>query len=131
MTTFLDGPARGKTLDLQCSPAFLRVVLKGRTVDALDLYDDEPEPSEAIYVYRRSSEPVHYIACTRGKNGGCHPGTIVEYRLHGLQPDDNQARDRAAWEEWCVKQERFLNGPHLAETTEPAAAPLPGQLSLF
>lgn len=59
MFSFLDGPAKGSSLNLARAPVFLSVVIdsRGGKIDALDQLNDTPHPCEPIYVYRLA-EPV-------------------------------------------------------------------------
>ena len=76
MAEFLDGPARGITMDLRRCPTYLRLVhdparTKRRGWDALDLPDDHPEPGESLALYR--IEPgTHGVVFVR-------PGGRFEY----------------------------------------------------
>ena len=103
---FLDGPAAGAALSLRRAPIFLRVVIDRRTkaVDALDQLSDTPEPTEAIYVYRRSAYVGSAIVCSRGRGGGCRSEQVAEYSLHPEQPEDAVMRDEKRWGEWAEQQ---------------------------
>ena len=110
-TTFLDGPAQGTRLSLQRAPIFLRVVIDADgTVDALDQLSDQPTATEKISVYHLAGEPSHFIACSRGKGGGCRRGVIAEYRLHPEQPTDEEARDFEKWAAWVANQAKKEGG---------------------
>lgn len=107
MTSFTDGPAKDKVLQLKRAPVFLRVVIKGDTVDALDQVDDKPEPDETIHVYMRDGQAgfVHLDGrdAKTGKRWGKTFAT-AEYKLYDVQPDDATLRDRAKWQEWCAAE---------------------------
>ena len=70
MTTFQDGPAKGKILMLKRAARFLRVVVDGSgTVDALDQLDDQPGADEKIYAYEITARPgmmhIHQHWCMK------------------------------------------------------------------
>lgn len=113
MSTILDGPAAGAKLSLGRSPYFLRVVRKpGGEWDALDQLDDTPEPNEEIHVYRCVSEPITAHFDGRDPKTGKRYGrwmSIANYSLHTEQPDDETARYRPAWQEWCAQQFAKMN----------------------
>ena len=119
MTRFTDGPAAGKFLGLARNPLFLRVTVASREggseFDALDGIRDKPEPSEAVHVYRKTSDDgsVHY--CGRGKDGKRFSRweRNATYALYANQPDDATVRDTAAWRAWCQSEVA-------KETTPPA-----------
>jgi hypothetical protein len=105
MTTFLDGPAAGTKLCLQRAPQLLRVVIAADgTVDALDQLNDEVRPGETVHVYRMHGDPSYYIACSRGKGGGCRPGVMAEYKLYDRQPTQEEAADNDRWHDWAHAQ---------------------------
>ena len=104
MTTFLDGPAKGVTLELRRSPAFLRVTRSGEKWDALDQLDDEPFDEEVIFVYKVVSQPTHGFIDYRSKSGRREGRqfTNAEYRLYVFRPVDEAAlRDNRRWGEWA------------------------------
>ena len=85
-TRFIDGPAKGVVLDLERTPHYLRVVHDSETWqwDALDQLDDEPKPTETIFVYRRG-DVARGFAC-RGRRGA----------VEGLsQPGDGEPKRSA------------------------------------
>jgi hypothetical protein len=106
MTTFVDGPAKGKNLMLKRACFFLRVVEKKTSLlesefDALDQPEDTPGPDEIIHVYQLTKNPgmCHLNIRKGGKHaGGFYP--ISEYRLCAEQPGD-AVRDNSAWVKWC------------------------------
>ncbi len=105
MTTFDNGPARGKAMLLKRTPIYLRVVVgeKGK-VDALDQIGDQPTASETLHAYRLSgSRGVCHINA-RGGAGGFWPSAT--YALVDLQPTDAVMRDITAWRAWCQEQEK-------------------------
>jgi len=108
MSNFLDGPAAGVRLNLGRSPYFLRVV---RTPDgkwdALDQLDDKPAENEEIHVYRIASEPMIAHVDGRDPKTGKRYGkwmSIADYVLHNKQPDNQTARNKVQWQEWCQTQ---------------------------
>jgi len=111
MVIFLDGPAKGKSLALRRAPVFLRAVIdQDGTVDALDLLEDEPKPTETVHVYRRVAGTVSSaIVCSRGR--GCRSMAGADYRLHDPQPPDASARHNGLWAEWAkTEYERVTKG---------------------
>lgn len=109
MTKFTDGPAAGKVLALRRAPFFLRVVqsITHGEVDALDQLDDQPRPSESIYVYRQTKNEGGAFICSRGtkaKRAASGYFPLVQYSLNGEQPSDEVLRDNAKWQEWCFSQ---------------------------
>ncbi|MGV3661342.1 MAG: hypothetical protein ACO1TE_14230 [Prosthecobacter sp.] len=105
MTTFHDGPAGGQTLMLRRCPLFLRVVIDGQTVDALDQVEDTPAPSEDVHVYVRqpgAMQKAVHVNTGRKPGGGwfCR----ADYKLHEIQPTDAQARSTGLWRQWCEAQ---------------------------
>ena len=101
MVRLIDGPAADVELELRRAPEFLRVVINfNAEVDALDQLDDEPKPSEKIYVYRLTGEPSHGIACSRGK--GCKPFVAADYSLYRQQPPDWIVRNQENWRRWAM-----------------------------
>lgn len=100
MTHFEDGPAKGQTLMLKRAPHFLRVVETDGTWDALDQLDDQPEPQEKIYAYRRVGKPgMVHINTGRKNHGGFF--SMAAYRFYSEQPADSQMRDSEQWQQWC------------------------------
>lgn len=70
MTTFVDGPAKGKNLSLKRAPRFLRVVCEGSTWDALDQPDDTPKETEKLFAYEIVGEPYRvHLHCSGGRGG--------------------------------------------------------------
>lgn len=102
MTTFIDGPAKGKTLSLRNAPLYLRVTEENGKFDALDASDDTPRSGERIYAYRR--RVYHGTAHIRmsGPGSGFYP--ICEYELCANQPTDGEARDKQNWIKWCEEK---------------------------
>lgn len=97
--TFSGGPADARELALQRAPLFLRVVVAGRKIDALDQLDDAPRDDEHVYVYRClwSTPPVH--VCSRGR--GCSVTVSASYEwLEDV--DGEQLRDTEAWRAWAT-----------------------------
>jgi hypothetical protein len=102
MTTFQDGPAKGKTLMLRRAPRFLRVVEKNGKFDALDQLDDKPEPGENLFAYEITGRPGMMHIHKRG-GGGWYP--IANYRFIEPQPTDAEMRTIEAWHSWCMKED--------------------------
>lgn len=107
MTTFTDGPARGKTLMLHRAPFLLRVTelcLPGNdscdeTVwDGLDQPNDEPSPAEHLHAYKLEAVPGFCHLRIKG-GGGFYP--MATYALCNPQPPDAVMRTREAWVQWC------------------------------
>lgn len=97
MIQFIDGPAKGTTLDLRRAPVFLRVVIDpvGDVFDALDQLDDVPKPHESIHVYRLIGQPTRYhVSLSPRRLSGCR--YAAEYQFVAQQPDDLTMRDTAA-----------------------------------
>lgn len=114
MILLLNGPASGKMLSLRRAPRYLRVVIdQDGSIDALDQLDDQPKPTEVVYVYVLASDVSRGFACTRGK--GCDPILSAEYMFRPQQPEDATLRDRCAWQRWCIAQAR-------SKTTETTAS---------
>lgn len=87
---------------LKRTPMFLRVVVQGSNVDALNELDDTPLPQEQLFAYVaiRNLGSVHINA--KGGRGGMYQR--VEYRLVLDQPTDGQMRDSESWSNWCHSQ---------------------------
>lgn len=101
MTTFIDGPAKGQTLQLRRAPVFLRVTEKDGEFDGLDQLDDRPKPGETLHAYRLTKKPGGMHILVHGKNrarGGFWP--IAEYELVPEQPSQELMRQSFAWEAW-------------------------------
>lgn len=99
MTTFVDGPAHGKTLMLHRAALFLRVVVNAKgDIDGLDQPDDEPKKDELIFLYVITKQPGHMHINARGGRGGFYP--IAEYRYVAEQPADADMRTKAKWHTW-------------------------------
>ena len=102
MTTFLDGPAQGKTLMLRRAPYFLRVTHGPRGLDALDQIGDEPTSKETVTVYVRQPGAVEkgvHLNC--GKNGGSGWYCVASYKHSENQPTDAEMRGNTRWRAWC------------------------------
>lgn len=116
MTTFVDGPAKGKTMNLRRAVVFLRVTrkrfalemqpephTKADQFDALDQPEDTPADGEELFCYLNTGK----------RNGACHMRfggkdkhrsgfyVMAEYALYPDQPPDAIMRDNARWREWC------------------------------
>jgi hypothetical protein len=81
MLRFDGGPAAGHALACRRAPIYLRVVVDETDghVDALDLLDDTPGPSEQVHVYRRTRQGLPTFACSRGRGGGCSEIADADY----------------------------------------------------
>lgn len=108
MTTFNNGPARGKLLSLKRAPFFLRVCVgpilddtdhDNAKIDALDQPHDEPSKHEQLFAYRLTAKPGHIHINARGGKGGFFP--LADYTLVDTQPSDAVMRDRKTWVQWC------------------------------
>ncbi len=112
MTRFTDGPAKGKTLLLARAPLFLRVVIAGGKLDALDQLDDRPQGGERIYAYRRTgpATALHIDFCRgRGRKGprsAWYRGG--DYALVEPQPNEAVLRDTARWRGWATEEAKRL-----------------------
>jgi hypothetical protein len=101
MTQFENGPAAGETLMLRRCPRFLRVVQHQGEWDALDQWEDTPEPDEEIYAYVRQGEAGSCFIDGRGCSGMYAFGT---YKFSLEQPTDEIMRDTMSWQKWCLQQ---------------------------
>jgi hypothetical protein len=107
MTRFEDGPAKGQTLMLKRSPQFLRVAEAGGKWDALDQFEDTPEPGEKLHAYERHGEAGGcHIRASGGRSGFY---TVASYRHCAEQPAQEQMRDQDAWRDWCREQQQKGN----------------------
>lgn len=116
MTKFIDGPVAGKVLALRRAPFFLRVVqsITHGEIDALDQVDDQPRPSESIFVYRQTKNSGGAFICTRGSKAGRNASgyfPLVEYCMNPMQPCDEVLRDNGKWQEWCLSQPEAKPAP--------------------
>lgn len=104
MTTFDDGPAKGRTLSLRRAPWLLRVVRsKAGEWDALDQLDDTPKRGETIHVYRRVTEVNRYHLKASGKMkaaSGFYEGAA--YKALPIQPKPEEVWETEAWRTWCT-----------------------------
>lgn len=109
MTRFLDGPAIGQTLMLKRTVVFLRVTAqilpesgKVKNWDALDQWEDTPNPDERLYAYKlvRNVGTAH-VNMGRGR-GGFYP--INEYSFVEHQPSQEVMRDNDKWTFWVQSQ---------------------------
>lgn len=105
MTTFIDGPAGGKTLMLKRAPLFLRVTKKHDEIDALDQLDDTPRRDEEIFVYvRQPGAMLKAIHLNTGSKPGGGWFSRASYKLSELQPLEMEMRTNEAWRVWCEDQ---------------------------
>lgn len=102
MITFLDGPAKGTTLDLKRAPKYLRVAIDAKgEVDALDQLDDTPRDDETLHAYRMVGQPTRYHVCrSPRKLSGWH--NQAEYEMVDEQPQDEVLRDTQRWQQWAA-----------------------------
>lgn len=104
MTTFQDGPAKGKTLMLKRAPVFLRVTELLGEIDGLDQLTDEPEPGETLHAYVLTEKPGHmHLNTGRKPGGGFFP--IAVYKLVADQPNQSTMKETGAWQAWTRRQE--------------------------
>lgn len=104
MSSFLDGPAGGRSLSIRRAPYLLRVVVDRETgaLDALDLIADRPSPTEDIHVYRLAAPPQTAHVCGRGAGAS----GWFEFGIYHHVPDApvDALRDTAAWQRWAVER---------------------------
>ncbi len=103
MTTFIDGPAKGKYLSLKVARTYLRVTESKGVWDALDLPTDEPRPDEKLYLYRLHENLGMCRINRGGGRGGFYP--IASYRFVEPQPDDATMRSTIRWQTWLEMQD--------------------------
>ena len=95
MVTLYGGPAEGD-YDISRAPLYLRAVVGPRVwKDVLDQLDDEPQPKETIYVYRRGSGGESILFC---RNQGVTAFATYEYLP--LPGSNEEFRDSATWRQW-------------------------------
>lgn len=100
MTSFVNGPAKGQTLMLKCTPRFLRVTEFGVGIwDALDAPGDTPLPKEKLYAYELKEHLGNVHLNRGGGHGGFYP--IATYTFIVEQPSDEEMRDSERWGRWC------------------------------
>lgn len=100
MTTFIDGPAKGRTLLLRRSPKLLRVCVVGRDVDALDGLDDSPRQNERLVAYQRTAAFGRVFVDGRSFGGNY---AVATYAMLPVQPADEVMRTNEAWKAWCME----------------------------
>lgn len=99
MTRFIDGPARGKHLMLRRRVRFLRVVISSTgEIDALDIPEDTPKPTETIHVYEADGEGGMCHVNMGRNRGGFY--ALQNYKFV-CTPLDAEVRDNRLWVEWC------------------------------
>lgn len=105
MVKFLDGPAKGLTLQLRRAPLYLRVT-EADGWDALDQLDDVPLGDETLTAYRRVGTAGTLHVDGRDKKGRRWGAwyALAEYRVAEPQPSDAVMRETAAWRKWCAAQ---------------------------
>lgn len=108
MITFKQGPADGKSLNLQRVPIYLRVVVDDAgAIDALDQIDDSPRPSETVYAYKLLEHRGTAHIDGRDPKTGKRYGKwiqIASYQLCEDQPTPEESRDTTAWQSWVMTQ---------------------------
>lgn len=112
MSHFIDGPAKGVSLQVRRAPIVLRVTQSSDGVwDALDQPDDEPRTDEAVYVYLLVSgiSRCHIRATSKRASGFFESG---HYRLLDPQPNDSEIRKTSDWKLWCEKNETWIRNLH-------------------
>lgn len=106
MSSFLNGPAAGRTLSIRRAPYLLRVVIDRTTgaVDALDQLDDDPSDTEDVYVYRLAAPPQQAHVCYGGRQR--HRSGWFEFGIYQHVPEADGAalRETAAWRAWAAEQ---------------------------
>jgi hypothetical protein len=90
--TFIDGPEHGLTLRIQRVPKFLRIIHNGIQVAALDQLGMDPEETDIVYAYRR----------TTGKH---RPGIMrATYTYQLPQPRMARIAHPFGWQAWVKEQ---------------------------
>lgn len=114
MITFMSGPAAGAGLALRRAPMFLRVVIDETDgkVDALDLLDDTPGPSEKIRVYQLAAPSSMAHVCYRGRDRDRSGWYAVGIYRHVDDVDGEMVRETGRWRAWV--DERCAADPELA-----------------
>jgi hypothetical protein len=122
MTTFLDGPAKGKTMMLRRAVMLLRVTRrrfaldaeathqKDDVFDALDAPEDQPAAEEELFCYKNTGKRGGSMHVRYGGNKRHLSGFYVaaEYALYEIQPPDEVMRDTDKWRAWCETQRPAL-----------------------
>lgn len=112
MVTFFDGPAKFIRLNLKRTPTYLRVVVNGKFIDALDMPEDVPSNVEVLYAYK-IVERTRTSGFLCGK--GCTTFVSAEYKLCNIQPNDSVLRNNVEWVKWVEEievkkqKEKLLN----------------------
>lgn len=100
MITLIDGKVEGTYL-VKRAPIFLRAVIDERTgdKDVLNELDDEPRPTEKVYIYKLfdDTSPVHLNF--GGGKGGFY--VMGKYR-HLPDVDGETLRETEVWRAWCI-----------------------------
>lgn len=83
-------------------PLFLRVVISGTEIDALDQINDTPRADETVHVYvRQPGAMQNAIHLNTGRKPGGGWFARAEYKLSPTQPSDEEVRSTKAWRQWC------------------------------
>jgi len=100
MLNLLDGPVKG-IYYCKRAPVFLRAVIDANgDKDCLDQINDEPKPTEKVYIYKLQGEPgqIHlYGTKIRGFYA------MGDYE-HLPDVDGEKLRDNHLWQEWAISQ---------------------------
>lgn len=106
MITFIDGPAKGQTMDLARVPFYLRAThSESRGWKALEYPGDTPCPDESLHLYYffKDTGAVHLDYRDR-RTGQRSAKTVrcADYRLCPVQPGDAILRDYTRFHAWCM-----------------------------
>jgi hypothetical protein len=91
---------------LKRAPLFLRVVTKGKSIDALDQLEDTPKPDETIFVYKLIGTMGAIHLNRSGGRGGFYQ--MATYRFLSDQPQDAEVRETDAWQAWTRQAAKQL-----------------------
>ena len=108
MLEFVDGVVEGTKLLCKRAPELLRVVYGSfGEINCLDQLDDEPKPSETIWVYQRINEPTKlHMKFSKKSMSGYY--MMAKYKQHESQPG-NSVRSTKAWREWALNEQEKIN----------------------
>lgn len=97
----LNWAAQSVYLQLARVPLFLRFTVIGKTWDALDQVDDQPNPGEELIAAKLSGRgTVHIDRTVKGKRVGEWIPT-ADYDPCEEQPSQDVMRSTVLWREWC------------------------------
>jgi hypothetical protein len=112
MTTCTNGPAAGKTFQIDRAPIYMRVTEENGSFDCLNNPEDKPFPKEKLHAYRMKEFKGR--AHLKFRRGGAWV-TIADYELCDPQPDDSVMRDNKRWIQWAEAQPHYNpDGYHAA-----------------